>query len=185
MMKGKNLSNAFLAKDINTTVYLKNRSPTRSLYNVTPFKAFYGSKPAVHNLKVFGCKAFAHISKENRNNFDTKSIKRIFIGFCSEFKAYKLFDPSTHKVVVGRNVLFHEHEARNHDNNIHEECNRLIDEGVKEEKQEPSQQQPLQQQPQLQRQQQHQQEGVKEEKQQPSQQQPSQPQPPQQQTSQQ
>jgi hypothetical protein len=125
MMKGKNLSNAFLAKDINTTAYLKNRSPTRSLYNVTPFKAFYGSK------------AFAHISKENRNNLDTKSIKRIFIGFCSEFKAYKLFDPSTHKVVVGRNVLFHEHEARNHNNNIHEEWHRLIDEGVKEEKQEP------------------------------------------------
>jgi hypothetical protein len=137
MMKGKNLSNAFLAKDINTTDYLKNRSPTRSLYNVTPFKAFYGSKPAVHNLKVFGCKAFAHISKENRNNLDTKSIKRIFIGFCSEFKAYKLLDPSTHKVVVGRNVLFHEHEARNHNNNIHEEWHRLIDEGVKEEKQEP------------------------------------------------
>ena len=135
MMKGKNLSNAFLAKDINTTVYLKNRSPTRSLYNVTPFKALYGSKPTVRNLKVFGCKDFSHIPKANRKKLDAKAIKCIFIGYCSEFKAYKLFDPSTHKVFASRDVLFHEQEVGNHDNNSHEEWHRLLDEGVKEEKQ--------------------------------------------------
>jgi hypothetical protein len=98
MMKGKNLSNAFWAEAINTAVYLKNRSPTRCLDNVTHFKTLYGSKPIVHNLKVFGCKVFAHIPKENRKKLDAKAIKCIFIGYCSEFKAYKLFDPSTHKV---------------------------------------------------------------------------------------
>ena len=66
MMKGKNLSNAFWAEAINTAVYLKNRSPTRCLDNVTPFEALYGSKPAVNNLKLFGCKDFSHIPKENR-----------------------------------------------------------------------------------------------------------------------
>jgi hypothetical protein len=111
MMKGKNLSNTFWAEAINTAVYLKNRSPTRCLDNVTPFEALYGSKPVVHNLKVFGCKAFAHIPKENRKKLDAKAIKCIFIGYCSEFKAYKLFDPSTHKVFASRDVLFHEKEA--------------------------------------------------------------------------
>jgi hypothetical protein len=111
MMKGKNLSNAFWAEAINTVVYLKNRSPTRCLDNVTPFEAFYGSKPAVHNLKVIGCKAFSQIPKENRNKLDAKAIKCIFIGYYSEFKAYKLFDPSTHKVFASRDILFHEQEA--------------------------------------------------------------------------
>jgi transposase InsO family protein len=73
MMKGKNLSNAFWVEAINTAVYLKNRSPTRCLDNVTPLEALYGSKPAVHNLKVFGCKAFAHIPKENRKKLDRNS----------------------------------------------------------------------------------------------------------------
>jgi hypothetical protein len=91
----------------------------------------YGSKPAVHHLKVFGCKAFSYIPKENRKNLDAKSIKCIFIGYCSELKAYKLFYPSTHKVFAGRDVLLHEKEVGNHDNNIHEEWNRLLDEGVK------------------------------------------------------
>ena len=108
MMKGKNLSNAFGAEAINTAVYLKNRSPTRCLDSVTPFEALYGSKTAVNNLKVFGCKAFAHIPKENRRKLDAKATKCIFIGYCSKFKAYKLFDPTTHKVFASRDVLFHE-----------------------------------------------------------------------------
>jgi hypothetical protein len=121
MIKGKNLSNTFWVEAINTAVYLKNRSPTRCLGNVTPFEALYGSKSAVHNLKVFGCKSFANIPKENRKNLDAKAIKCIFIGYFSEFKAYKLFDPSTHKVFSSRDVLFHEQEVGNHDNNSHEE----------------------------------------------------------------
>jgi hypothetical protein len=139
MMKCKNLSNVFWAEAINTAVYLKNISPTRCLDGVTPFEALYGSKPVVHNLKVSRCKAFAHIPKENRRKLDAKSIKCIFIGYCYEFKAYKLFDPATHKVFSSRDVLFHEQEAGNHDDNSHEEWQRLLDERVEEEKQ---QQQP-------------------------------------------
>jgi transposase InsO family protein len=131
MMKGKNLSNTFWAEAINTTVYLKNISPTRCLDNVTDFKALYGSKPVVHNLKVFGCKDFAHIPKENRKKLVAKAIKCIFIGYCSELKAYKLFDPSTHKAFATKYVLFHEQEEGNHDNNSHEEWHRFFDEGVK------------------------------------------------------
>ena len=80
MMKGKNLLNAFWVEAINTIVYLKNKSPTRCLDNVTLFEALHGSKPAAHDLKVFGCKDFAHIPKENRKKLDAKAIKRIFIG---------------------------------------------------------------------------------------------------------
>jgi hypothetical protein len=131
MMKGKNLSNTFWAKAINNVVYLKKKIPTWCLDNITPFKALYCSKPPVHNLKVFGCKYFAHIPKENRKKLDAKAIKCIFIGYCFEFKAYKLFYPSNHKVFVSRDVLFHEQEAGNHDNNSHEKWHRIIDEGVK------------------------------------------------------
>jgi hypothetical protein len=121
MMKGKNLSNSFWVEAINTAVYLKNRSPTRCLDNITPFEALYGSKLAIHNLKVFGCKIFSHIPKDNMKKLDAKSIKCIFIGYCYEFKAYKWFDPSTHKVFASRDVLFHEQEVRNHDDNSHRE----------------------------------------------------------------
>ena len=81
MLQGKGLSNSFWAEDINTAVYLKNRSPTRYLGFKTPFEALYGFKPAVNHLRVFGSKAFAHIPKADRKKLDLKAIKCIFVGY--------------------------------------------------------------------------------------------------------
>jgi len=118
MIKGKNLSNVFWAKTISTVFYSNNKSPTRYLDLKTPFKNLYGFKLAIHRLKVFGCKAFAHIPKQNRKKLDAKAIKCIFVGYCSEFKAYKMFDPSTHKVFASEYVIFREQEDEgNKDNN--------------------------------------------------------------------
>lgn len=108
MIKGKNLSNDFWVESISTIVYLKNRISIRYLYFKTSFEALYFFKLAVHNFKIFGCKAFAHISKGNINKLDAKSIKCIFVGYCSKFKAYKKNYPSTQRVFASRNVIFHE-----------------------------------------------------------------------------
>lgn len=109
MLKSKGLSNSFWAKAINTAAYIKNRSPTKYLEQKTPFEASYGFKPKVSHLRIFGCKAFAHIPKEDRRKLDAKGIKSIFIGYCTDKKAYKMYDPSTHKVFASRDVIFHEH----------------------------------------------------------------------------
>jgi hypothetical protein len=59
-------------------------------------------------LRIFGSKAFAHIPKEDRRKIDAKAIKCKFIGYCTKYKAYKMFDPNNHKVFSSRDVLFHE-----------------------------------------------------------------------------
>jgi len=82
MLKGKNLSNGFWAKALNTAVYLKNRSPTKSLEFKTPYEALYVFKLVVKHLRVFGSKAFAHIPKEDRRKLDSKAIICTFIGYC-------------------------------------------------------------------------------------------------------
>lgn len=74
MMKGKSLSNTFWGEAINTAVYLKNRSPTRSLDNITPFEALYGFKPVVQNLKVFGCTAFEQFQRKIGRNWMPKPL---------------------------------------------------------------------------------------------------------------
>lgn len=108
LFKGKNLTNGFWAEAVNTATYLKNRSPTKCLDYKTPFEALFGFKPAVSHVRVFGCKAFAHVPKEDSKKLDSKAIKCTFVGYCSEFKAYKLFNPSTHKVFASQDVVFHE-----------------------------------------------------------------------------
>jgi hypothetical protein len=135
MMKGNNISNDFWVEAISTVVFLKNRSPTRCLDHKNPFETLYDSKPVVNHLRIFGCKDFTHIPKENRKNLDAKAIKCIFIGYCSEFKAYKLFNPSTHKMFASRDVIFHEKEKGNNEDKNHEIWHVLLeDEEVKEEK---------------------------------------------------
>ena len=86
MLKGKNLSNGFWAEASNTIVYLKNRSPTKSLEFKIPYEALYGFKPAVKHLKLFGSKAFAHIPKEDRRKLDSKDIICTFIGIVHNIK---------------------------------------------------------------------------------------------------
>ena len=107
MLQGKGLSNGFWEEAINTAVYLKNRSPTKCLGFKTPFEALFGFKPAVSHLRIFGSKAYAHIPKADRKKLDPKALKCIFVGYGTEFKAYKLFNPVTHKVFASRDVIFH------------------------------------------------------------------------------
>ena len=108
MLQGKNISNGFWAKAINTAVSLKNRIPTTKLELQTPFEVFYGYKPVISHLKIFGSRDFAHIPKDDRRKLDAKSIECIFVSYCDDQKAFKPFYPSSHKLIGSRDVVFHE-----------------------------------------------------------------------------
>ena len=84
-------------------------------------EALYGFKLVISHLRVFGSKAFAHVPKEDRKKLDAKAIKCIFVGYCYEFKAYKLFNPSTHKVFASRDVIFHEQVDKANKDKCYEE----------------------------------------------------------------
>ena len=108
LLKAKELPNVFWAEGVATAVYLLNLSPTKVVPNQTPYEAWSGRKPSVSHLKVFGCIVFALIDSHNRSKLDDKSIKYIFIGYYSQSKAYRLYNPVSDKVVVNRNVVFNE-----------------------------------------------------------------------------
>ena len=46
-----------------TPVYVKNRTPHKRLDNKTPEEAFFGEKPEVSNLRIFGCPVYTHVPK--------------------------------------------------------------------------------------------------------------------------
>ena len=72
MMSYASLSTNFWAEANSTAVYLRNRSPTKSLEGVTPYDCLLHQKPDVSNLQVFGCLAFLHIPEKLRKKFDEK-----------------------------------------------------------------------------------------------------------------
>ncbi|KAG6470938.1 hypothetical protein ZIOFF_072026 [Zingiber officinale] len=117
MLKGKGLPNKFWAEAVNTTVYILNRSPTKAVQNRTPFEAWYDRKPVVNQLKVFGCVAYARMLPQNREKFDEKGEKFIFIGYSDESKGYRLYNPKTNQLVLSRDVIFDELAVWNWDDN--------------------------------------------------------------------
>ncbi len=50
MLVGANLSHKLWAEALSTAAYLKNRSPARAITGMTPFEAYYGTKPSVNHL---------------------------------------------------------------------------------------------------------------------------------------
>eukprot|EP00253_Pinus_taeda_P003789 PITA_03789 len=79
--------------------------------NKVPEEAWSGRKQGVTHMKAFGCVAYAHIPDQLRKKFDSKGEKCIFIRYSEESKAYRLYNPSTKKFFVSRDVQFIEEEA--------------------------------------------------------------------------
>ena len=57
---------------------------------------------------MFGSIAYAHVYGQERSKLDVKSKKYVFIGYDPCFKVYELYNLSTRKVIVSREVEFDE-----------------------------------------------------------------------------
>ena len=108
MLADAHLPKIFWAEPISKAVYLRNRSPTTAVTGKTPFEALTGKKPNVQNLKIFGCLAYSHVAKDERQKLDFKSNKCIFLGYECNVKGYRLYDVNKKKVFVSRDVIFNE-----------------------------------------------------------------------------
>lgn len=107
MMKARGVPKQFWGEAVATTVYLLNISPTKAVLNQTPFEAWKGYKPKVSHLRIFGCVSYALVNSY-RLKLDEKSQKCTFLGYSTQSKAYKLYNPVSGKVIVSRNVRFNE-----------------------------------------------------------------------------
>ncbi|KAG8495997.1 hypothetical protein CXB51_009246 [Gossypium anomalum] len=113
----KNLPKNMWAGAVNTAVHLQNRLPTKALQHKTPFEAWFGFKPSLTHLRVFGCLCYAQIPAVKRSKLDKKTQADILVGYSSVKKGYRTFDPSTNKVMVSKDVVFNEKACWNWDKN--------------------------------------------------------------------
>jgi transposase InsO family protein len=110
MMAGKDIPKEFWPEVVNWAIYVLNRSPAAAAPDKTPEEAWSSSKPTVKHFKVFGCIAYTHVPDAQRKKLDNKSIKCIFLGISEESKAYRLYHPTTRKIVISIDVKFAELE---------------------------------------------------------------------------
>jgi len=59
----------------NTTVYIVNRCPTKTVQDNTPIEAWSGRNPSAKHLRVFGSICYIHILDQRRHKLEDKTIQ--------------------------------------------------------------------------------------------------------------
>ena len=101
-------------------VHVKNRSPHKALYRLTP-RHVWDTDSDDHQvvaqknyrldlsyLRVFGCIAYPLVPKAKRKNLDDKAVKRLFIGYDTNSRSYRFLNMSTHQEEVNASASFDE-----------------------------------------------------------------------------
>uniref|UniRef100_A0A2N9EW40 Integrase catalytic domain-containing protein n=1 Tax=Fagus sylvatica TaxID=28930 RepID=A0A2N9EW40_FAGSY len=99
MLRMAKLPKSFWAEAVQTACYLINRSPSVPLDFDIPERVWTGEDASYAHLKVFGCKTFAHVPKEQRLKLDDKATPCIFVGYGDAEFGYKLWDPKKKKMI--------------------------------------------------------------------------------------
>jgi transposase InsO family protein len=105
MRAGTGLPTNVWAEAVNTANYLRNRLPTSGRFK-TPYELFWGSKPDLSHVRVFGAVAYSHIHASNRRKLDNRAETGIMVGYSETSKAYRILHGG--KIAVSRDVTFDE-----------------------------------------------------------------------------
>jgi hypothetical protein len=105
MLKAKGLPEWFWGEEVNAIVYVLNRCLMKSVDGMTPFKVWHGRKPAMHQLRTFGCIMYVRNMMPHLKKLEDCGHKMIFVGYESVSKAYRVYDPTLKHVHVTRDVV--------------------------------------------------------------------------------
>jgi hypothetical protein len=107
MMSFTDLPLSFWGYALETVVFTLNRAPSKSI-EMTPYELWFGAKPKLSFLKVWGCEAY--IKKLMLDKLKSKADKCVFIGYPKETIGYTFYHRSEGKAFVAKNGSFLEKE---------------------------------------------------------------------------
>ena len=91
---------------LKTAAYILNRVPSKSVPK-TPFEMWFGSKPKLNHMRVWGCPAEVRPYDPNLKKLDFKTVSAFFVGYADKSKGYRFYCP-THsmRIVESKRVVF-------------------------------------------------------------------------------
>ena len=109
MLLASGMEKKFWAETAATAVKLMNMCPSSSIGGDNPDFKWYGEFGSYSHLRIFGCKAYAHLKK---SKLDARALRCVMLGYQPGVKGYRLrcIEPGNHKVIVSRDVVFSESE---------------------------------------------------------------------------
>jgi ATP-binding cassette subfamily B (MDR/TAP) protein 1 len=94
-----------------------NRSLSTAIELKTPMKMWTGKVADYSRLHIFGSPVYVMYNTKKFSKLDSKSIKYVFLGYANGVKGYCLWDPTAHKLIIIRDVIFIEDKMQLEKNN--------------------------------------------------------------------
>lgn len=111
MLYARNVPLNLWAEAVSCAVYLLNRTSSSQTPNITPMEMWSGVKPSLDHVRIFGCEGYVHVPDQKRNKLDCKSHKMMLVGY--DHTNYKMYDSTTKRITISRNVIFNEKKSPN------------------------------------------------------------------------
>lgn len=108
MIHSSDLPQFLWAEAINTACYLMNRVPNRKSTTTTPFEMWFGRKPSVSHLRIFGTTAFIPVPGVKRKKLDKRGERVVFVGYGESDKLFRIYSPERRVVEIVNDIRFDE-----------------------------------------------------------------------------
>ena len=111
MLSHAGLGNVYWAEAVATATFLRNHMVSTALkIGETPYLLWYGEKPNLKHVRVFGCMVYTHIPDRNHKKLDKKAQKLGFIDYIGTPSNYKVWDDEKRKCYICHDVIFNEND---------------------------------------------------------------------------
>ena len=99
---------------------LRNRLPIRGLGPYTPYELFFGQRPRIDQLRVWGCDAYKLLPTYPKIPGQIARKRLVYCGETADRIGYRVFDPVTYKFSTEFELIFDETSARKRINSLYE-----------------------------------------------------------------
>lgn len=106
ILKHMNVPNYLWGEGVRHSTYLIISVSTRTLVSQTPYEALKGKKPSIQHLRVFSCIGYAKADGPHLRKLEDRTQTLVHLGTEPGYKAYRMFNPMTRRIVVSRDVVF-------------------------------------------------------------------------------
>lgn len=99
LLLSKQFLGALWGKAVRAATIILNLRSSEANPDKTPDKMFFGKKPTVSNLQIFGSLVYVHTLSVNRSKLNSRSKRCVLLSYDSKLKGYRCYS------LIGKQVL--------------------------------------------------------------------------------
>lgn len=101
-----NFKHELWAEAANLAVYILNLTGNSTLKGLSPYELWFGKKPKIDDLHIFGEEVYTYIPNIKRKKLNSKGDFGVFVGYGENLKGYRIWHSETNNIKIEINVQF-------------------------------------------------------------------------------